>query len=122
MTGLMHALKQELFSRYNAIKPNFRAGDTLRVYVPMMSKGKIIDKIFEGICIRVTSCTFSVLKHIGEDSVEISYSFYTPSKVELIYAGIVRRARIYYMRDLHGKKARIKRDYSRKGVTDSANH
>ena len=114
MSGLMHALRQELLTRSKAIKPNFRAGDTIIVYVPMLSKGKIVEKPFEGVCIRVTSAGFSVRKATGDDGVEIAYSLFTPSKVEVVSYGKVRQGRIYYMRNLRGKKARIKRDYGRK--------
>jgi len=116
MNGMLHQLKHELLTRHNAIKPNFRAGDTVVVYVPTLSKGKIVEKPFEGVCIRVTSSTFSVRKDLGVDSVEMTYSFYTPSKVTVLSHGKVRQARIYYFRELTGKKARIKRDYGRKEI------
>jgi large subunit ribosomal protein L19 len=113
MSGLMHHLKQELHKKYNPIVPNFRAGDTLKVYVPMMSKGKEIQKIFEGFCVKKGKASFSVRKNSGDEAIEIRYSYLTPSKVDILAHGKVRRAKLYYMRDLRGKKARIKRDYGR---------
>ena len=119
MSGLMHSLRQELLSRHNAIRPTFRAGDTVVVYVPMISKGKVIEKPFEGVCIRVTPASFSVRRNIAEDAVEITYSVFTPSRVEVLSYGKVRQGRIYYMREMRGKKARIKRDYGRKIVKNA---
>jgi large subunit ribosomal protein L19 len=119
MNGMLHQLKQELLTRYNAIRPTFRAGDTVVVYVPMLSKGKIVEKPFEGVCIRVTSSTFSVRKDLGADGIEMSYSFFTPTRVSVLANGKVRQGRIYYMRDMRGKKARIARDYGRKLIKDA---
>lgn len=117
MSGMMHDLQKELRQQYKRIEPNFRAGDTLRVYVPVISKGKEVQKIFEGFCVKKTKATFSVRKNSADDAVEIHYSYLTPSKVEIISFGKVRRAKVYHLRDLRGKKARIRRDYSRKHET-----
>lgn len=114
MSGLMHALRQELLTRYNAIRPTFRAGDSVTVYVPMVSKGKVVEKPFSGTCIRVTSSSFSVRKNSGDDSIEINYSLFTPTRVEVTSYGKVRQGRIYYLREMRGKKARIRRDFGRK--------
>ena len=53
---------------------------------------------------------------MDDDAVEINFTDITPTSVELIRPGKVRRARIYYWRDLKGKSARIPIDYSRKGA------
>jgi large subunit ribosomal protein L19 len=112
----MYSIQQDLYKRNNAISPTFRAGDTVTVYIPMISKGKTIEKSVTGVCLRVTSSTFSIRVGVDADAIELTYSFYTPTKVEIVGYGKVRRARLYYLRNLLGKKARIKRDFGRKGI------
>jgi large subunit ribosomal protein L19 len=122
MSDLMCELRKEIYARQNAIKPNFRAGDTVIVYVPMISKGKTIEKPFEGVCIRVTASSFCVRKTCSEDAAEINFSLLTPTRVEVIKYGKVRRARIYYWRDMRGKSARIKTDFDRNRKDKNANN
>lgn len=114
--SLMYHIQQDLYNRSGAIKPAFRAGDTITVHIPMISKGKVIEKSVTGVCIRITSASFSIRVGVDADALELTYSFYTPTRVDIVGYGKVRRAKLYYLRNLLGKKARIKRDFSRKGV------
>jgi len=114
MTSMIENIRSHMFELGNAIKPKFRAGDTITVYVPTVSKGKTIEKTVTGVCIRVTTSTFTIRMGSDNTSAEVTYSFFTPSRVEVVFFGKVRRARLYYLRDALGKRARIKRDFGRK--------
>lgn len=116
MKNFSHRLIEKVREMYSPIKMDFKAGDTVVAYVPTIIKGKEVQKAFEGVCIRKTQTTFLLRKPIGDDAVEINFTDITPSSVELVRPGKVRRARIYYWRDLKGKSARIPIDYSRKGA------
>ena len=94
--------------------PEFRAGDTLRVTVSIREGSRTRPQIFEGICIRrhnegVTS-TFTVRKISSHIGVERIFPLHSPmiEKIEVARRGKVRQSRIYYIRQLRGKAARIK--------------
>jgi large subunit ribosomal protein L19 len=95
--------------------PKFRAGDTLRVSVNIKEGSKSRVQKFEGVCIAIrgegTSRTFTVRK-IGANSVGVERIFpiYSESLVDIqvLRRGRVRRAKLYYLRNLKGKAARIK--------------
>ena len=110
----MDEFQKILNEKQKPVSPNFRAGDTVSVYTSLMHKGKNLQKIFKGVCIRVRHNTFSVRKNVDSDAIEINFSCLTPDKVEVDKFGTTRRSRIYYWRDLSGKKARISEDFKRK--------
>ncbi len=95
--------------------PDFRAGDTLRVAVRIKEGDKERVQNFEGVCIAVrgegTGKTFNVRK-IGANNVGVERIFplYSDSieSIEVLRRGKVRRAKLYYLRNLRGKAARIK--------------
>ncbi|MDR3178015.1 MAG: 50S ribosomal protein L19 [Campylobacteraceae bacterium] len=95
--------------------PNFRAGDTLKVAVRIKEGDKQRIQNFEGVCIARrgsgTGETFIVRK-IGANSVGVERIFpiYSDSieSIEVIRRGQVRRAKLFYLRNLRGKAARIK--------------
>ena len=116
MKSFVHKLVENIRQRYSPVEMNFRAGDTVVAYVPTTIKGKEIQKPFEGVCIRKTQTTFLLRKTIDEDAVEINFTDITPTMVEVVRPGKMKRSRIYYWRDLRGKSARIPIDYSRKGA------
>jgi large subunit ribosomal protein L19 len=98
--------------------PAFRAGDTIRVSVKITegegSKKRVRLQAFEGICIRrhnagLTS-TFTVRKISNNIGVERIFPLHSPmlDSIEIIRQGKVRQSRIYYIRGLRGKAARIK--------------
>lgn len=110
---LMTELRKMLDEQQKAIKVGFRAGDTVSVYIPMIQKGKEVNKIFTGVCIRARKNTFSIRKVSNENAVEINFSTLLPTKVTVDNCGKVKQSRIYYWRELQGKKARIKKDFNR---------
>lgn len=94
--------------------PPFRSGDTLRVSVRVKEGDKERTQIFEGVCIRRrgngAAETFTVRKVSYGVGVERIFPLQGPvvEKVEIKSRGHVRRARLYYLRDLRGKKARLR--------------
>ena len=99
----------------NKSVPEFRAGDTLRVHVNIKEGDKTRVQAFEGVCIALrgqgTGRTMTV-RRIGANSVGVERVFpvYSDSieKIEVMRRGRVRRAKLFYLRGLKGKKARIK--------------
>ena len=98
--------------------PTFRAGDTVRVHVKITegdgAKQRTRTQAFEGVCIRRhnagVSSTFTVRKMSSNVGVERIFPLHAPSidRIELVRAGRVRQARIFYISNLRGKAARIK--------------
>jgi len=94
--------------------PSFRPGDTVRVHVSIVEGTRERIQIFEGVVIKRRgggiSETFTVRKISYGVGVERTFPVHTPkiAKLEVIRRGKVRRAKLYYLRELRGKKARIK--------------
>jgi large subunit ribosomal protein L19 len=94
--------------------PPFRPGDTLRVHVRVKEGEKERIQMFEGVCIRRrgngTSETFTVRKVSYGVGVERVFPVHAPvvEKVEIKSRGHVRRSRLYFLRELRGKKARLR--------------
>src|SRR5260370_14436959 len=94
--------------------PDFRPGDTLKVHVRVVEGNRERVQIFQGIVIRRQGGgvreTFTVRKVSFGVGVERTFPVHTPiiSKIEIVTRGDVRRAKLYYLRDLRGKKAKIK--------------
>lgn len=93
--------------------PNFKAGDTLRVHTRVIEGEKERVQIFEGVCIRRKGGgvheTFTVHKVSNGVGVERIFPLHSPriAKIENKKVGRVRRAKLYYLRNLRGKAARI---------------
>ncbi|EJF77856.1 50S ribosomal protein L19 [Bartonella sp. DB5-6] len=110
--------------------PIFQPGDTVRVMVRVTEGTRTRVQAYEGICIARSGGglneTFTVRKISYGEGVERVFPIYSPliEGVELVRRGKVRRAKLYYLRGLRGKAARIseKRDYRKKGekVAESA--
>jgi large subunit ribosomal protein L19 len=123
--NLITAFENKVFASRKAL-PNFRSGDTIRVNYKIQEgadKTKFRVQPFEGVVIKVKKGTadgsFTVRK-IGANGVGVERVFplYSPyvDGVDVIASGIVRRSRLYYLRDLAGKAARIKSKFGgRKG-------
>lgn len=94
--------------------PAFKAGDTITVYYEIKEGQKTRTQFFKGVVIQLRGTgatkTFTIRKMSGEVGVERVFPINMPAlqKIEVNREGRVRRARIYYFRDLRGKKARIK--------------
>src|SRR5438128_5741320 len=93
--------------------PNFEPGDTVRVHVKVKEGDKERIQVFQGIVISCkgggTRQMFTVRKVSGGVGVERMFPLYSPSidRIEVERHGRVRRAKLYYLRDLRGKAARI---------------
>ena len=94
--------------------PEFRAGDTVNVHVRVVEGNRERIQVFKGVVIRRqgqgVSETFTVRKISFGVGVERIFPIHSPvvDKIEVLSRGIVRRAKLYYLRDLRGKAARIR--------------
>jgi large subunit ribosomal protein L19 len=94
--------------------PEFRPGDTLKVHVRVVEGTRSRIQVFQGIVLRRQGAgareTFTVRKISYSVGVERTFPVHSPSldKIELVSRGRVRRAKLYYLRSLRGKAARIK--------------
>ncbi len=94
--------------------PEFKAGDTLKVYVKIKEGDKFRVQLFEGVCIARKgsgiSETFTVRKISYQVGVERTCPVHSPiiDRIEVAKIGKVRRAKLHYLRGLSGKAARIK--------------
>ena len=94
--------------------PEFAAGDTITVYYEIREGEKVRTQFFRGVVIQIKgqglAKTFTIRKMSGTIGVERIFPINLPAlqKIEINKRGKVRRARIYYFRELRGKKARIK--------------
>lgn len=93
--------------------PDFRAGDSVRVHARIVEGSRERIQIFEGVVIKHRgegiSETYTVRKISNGIGVERTFPLHTPrvDKIEVTRHGRVRRAKLYYLRALHGKAARI---------------
>ena len=94
--------------------PNFKSGDTITVFYEIREGEKVRTHFFKGVVIQIKgtglSKTFTIRKMSGTIGIERIFPINLPTiqKIEINKKGKVRRSRIYYFRELRGKKARIK--------------
>ncbi len=94
--------------------PEFRPGDTVKVHVRVVEGNRSRIQVFQGVVIRRQGGgireTFTVRKVSFGVGVERTFPVHTPvvEKIEVVTRGDVRRAKLYYLRELRGKKAKIK--------------
>jgi large subunit ribosomal protein L19 len=94
--------------------PPFRVGDTVKVHVNIIEGNRSRVQVFQGIVIRRSGDsvreTFTVRKVSFQVGVERTFPVHSPvlDKIEVVSRGDVRRAKLYFLRDLRGKKAKIK--------------
>jgi large subunit ribosomal protein L19 len=94
--------------------PDFRAGDTVKVHVKVVEGNRARVQIFQGVVIKVQGSgvgrTFTVRKVSFGVGVERTFPLNSPifEKIEVVTRGDVRRAKLYYLRNLRGKAAKIK--------------
>src|SRR5438105_8931807 len=111
----LHPLLKEIGSSYRrADLPDFRSGDSVRVHTLIKEGDKERVQVFEGVVIGQhrggSRASFTVRKVSYGVGVERIFPLHTSriEKIEVVTKGHVRRARLNYLRDLHGKAARIK--------------
>jgi len=96
--------------------PRFESGDTLRVHVKVQEGNRERLQVFEGVCIgrknAGVNSSFTVRKISFNEGVERVFPLYGPLiwEIEVVRKGVVRRAKLYYLRDLRGKASRIAED------------
>lgn len=112
MESLVKFVQDEFVTRKDL--PKFSAGDTITVYYEITEGQKTRTQFFRGVVIQLrgtgSSQTFTIRKMSGTVGVERIFPINLPAiqKIEINKKGKVRRARIFYFRELTGKKARIK--------------
>ena len=113
--NIVEQIEQEEIAKLTAARavPEFRPGDTLKVNVKVIEGTRERVQAFEGVCIaranRGIGSSFTVRKISYGEGVERVFPLYSPriDSIELVRRGKVRRAKLYYLRGLTGKKARI---------------
>lgn len=113
--NLIQTLEKEAVDAFVASKeiPDFRAGDTLRIGVRVVEGERVRTQNFEGVCIARTNrgmgSNFTVRKMSFGEGVERVFPLYSPNidSITVVRRGIVRRAKLYYLRGRTGKRARI---------------
>ncbi len=110
----MHTLDSLDAASLRSDIPDFRPGDTLKVHVRVVEGNRERVQVFQGVVIRRQNGgireTFTVRKVSFGVGVERTFPVHTPiiSRIELVTRGDVRRAKLYYLRGLRGKAAKIK--------------
>lgn len=118
MSNLIEELERE---QTKPDVPTFRAGDTVRVHAKVTEGGKERVQVFEGVVIArrgtLSRSAFTVRKISHGIGVERTFLLHSPrvDRLEVIRRGLVRRAKLYYLRDVVGRKARIKEDRRTRG-------
>ncbi len=116
MLNLLKKIEQSNIEKLNKSFPVFKAGDTVRVYTKVKEEKAERLQAFEGVCIARKNAginsSFTVRKMSSSVGVEKVFPLYgtVVDKVELVKVGKVRRAKLYYLRGLQSKKARIAED------------
>jgi large subunit ribosomal protein L19 len=113
--NLLQSLEQEEIKKLAALRPTpeFRPGDTLRVSVKVVEGERERIQAFEGVCIARknsgVNSNFTLRKISYGEGVERIFPLYSPriTAIEVVRRGAVRRAKLYYLRALRGKAARI---------------
>lgn len=113
---MQHPLLESLAPKPHAGIPQLRIGDTVRVHARIVEGNRERIQVFQGVVIRIkgqqaSGANFTV-RRIASHGVGVERTFLLHSprveKVEVVRSGKVRQARLYYLRDLQGKKARLR--------------
>lgn len=113
--NLIQQLEAEQIAKFNEAKkiPEFRPGDTLRVGVKVVEGDRTRVQAYEGVCIARSNkgmgSSFTVRKISFGEGVERVFPLYSPNieSIDVVRRGVVRRAKLYYLRGRTGKAARI---------------
>ncbi|MCL2331548.1 MAG: 50S ribosomal protein L19 [Proteobacteria bacterium] len=116
--NIINKIEKEQIAKLAAGKkvPEFKSGDTVKVYVKIKDGDKFRTQIFEGVVIERSgsgaNAAFTVRKDSYGVGVERKFPLYSPAieKIEKVRIGRVRRARLFYLRERSGKRARIVED------------
>ncbi|PID75141.1 MAG: 50S ribosomal protein L19 [Deltaproteobacteria bacterium] len=111
MSTIIERINQE---QMRGDHPEFRPGDTLRVHIRIIEGSKERVQVFQGVCIKrkrgTMDASYTVRKISHGVGVEKTFALHNPriEKIEVVTRGRVRRSRLYYLRKLTGKAARIR--------------
>ncbi|MBP6030673.1 MAG: 50S ribosomal protein L19 [Sphingobium sp.] len=111
--NLIQQIEAEEIAKASKAIPEFRAGDTLRVGVKVVEGERTRIQNYEGVCIARSNkgmgSNFTVRKMSFGEGVERVFPLYSPNveSITVVRKGVVRRAKLYYLRGLTGKRARI---------------
>jgi large subunit ribosomal protein L19 len=113
--NVIQTIEAENIAKFNESKkiPNFRPGDTLKVGVKVVEGERTRVQNYEGVCIARSNkgmgSNFTVRKISFGEGVERVFPLYSPNidSIEVVRKGVVRRAKLYYLRGRTGKSARI---------------
>ncbi|MBM3646521.1 MAG: 50S ribosomal protein L19 [Alphaproteobacteria bacterium] len=116
--NILDTLAQATIDKVQAERPvpRFEPGDTLRVHVKVQEGNRERIQVYEGLCIgrknAGVNSSFTVRKISFGEGVERVFPLYGPGiwEIEVVRKGVVRRAKLYYLRDLRGKASRIAED------------
>jgi large subunit ribosomal protein L19 len=120
----LQKLEQQQIEKLGANLPEFGPGDTVRVNVKVVEGTRERVQAYEGVCIAIKNAginsSFTVRKISYGEGVERVFPLHSPrlESINVVRRGNVRRAKLYYLRNLRGKKARIteKTDYNKTSV------
>lgn len=120
MTNLIKQLENEQIAKLGKNIPDFKAGDTVKVLCKIVEdKGRERLQAYEGVCIARSNdglnSTVTIRKISFGEGVERIFPIYSPNVagIEVVRKGKVRRSKLYYLRSLFGKAARITEDKDR---------
>lgn len=123
---IIQELENEQMAKLNKKIPAFKAGDTVKVmYKIVEGEGRERLQAYEGVCIARSNngvnSSFTVRKISFGEGVERVFPLYSPNvaAIEVVRKGKVRRSKLYYLRSLFGKKARITEDKDDVKVSDA---
>ncbi|HTH96079.1 MAG TPA: 50S ribosomal protein L19 [Stellaceae bacterium] len=113
--NIIETLEQEQIEKLSELRavPDFRPGDTIKVSVKVVEGDRERIQNFEGVCIARknsgVNSSFTLRKISYGEGVERVFPLYSPrlTAIDVVRRGVVRRAKLYYLRALRGKKARI---------------
>ncbi len=116
MTNMIEQFEKNQIAELTENKtiPDFRAGDTVKVSVRVIDGANKRLQVYEGVVIakrnRALTSSFVVRKVSHGEGVERRFMMYSPivAKIDVVKRGVVRRAKLFYLRELSGKAARIK--------------
>ncbi len=126
--NLLQKFEQKQIAQMSKELPEFRAGDSVKVMVKIVEGSTERSQAFEGVVIRRKNrgigSSFTVKKTSHGESVERNFLLYSPrvESITVTKRGKVRRAKLYYMRELEGKSARIteRMDYAKPAAATSS--
>jgi large subunit ribosomal protein L19 len=110
--NILQQVEKEQLTKLNRKIPSFAPGDTVKVLVKVIEGTRERVQAYEGVCIARSNAginsSFTVRKISYGEGVERVFPLHSPKiEIEVVRKGSVRRAKLYYLRDLTGKKARI---------------